>query len=426
MFLKSVLVCTLAVAMTGCGGGGSDSGNETVITGPSTPLALVEGEFVSIQDTGLHFNSFSKIGNECTEARNKPDTYFESDNFRVYSNTSNIDDLQLIATIAEEAIEYVAGEFSLLPQDIFDYRVMYSNELLPYVNRYLDSALVLRGRGDIGSIYSEKVGIENLADDFFEISTEHKIIRERAYFKYWRSLDNFEKTLLLEEGVLDIGNLIDPAAVTAYTVPDKTQICVTSNGRSIATVSTEGVRINSTEFIPDYLKSNNYQGFRRIMQHEMVHMASIIVTGHFESGAATDMWFAEGVAEYLSNGATSSRPTAINPIAVAKSPNQDLYEMGLSEGSLYAVFNSAVSYLFSDDGNKLGAGTDGILDFWLAVRHADFLNEDVRIGITLGPNQQYLKGGFINAFDNFFERIDGTPFTYENYESEYIDIHNSL
>lgn len=424
---KNLLFITSVLALSACSGGGGGSDSGTGVTGPSTPLTLVDGVAKSGSTEGVVFQEYVNIGSNCMDNGNLiADTYYESDNTLVFSEAGDVEEMRLIATIAEESIKYVSEQFNLIPADILEYRPIYSHVVMNTLSPLLESQ-VRSGATGPDNVFVEMVGEESLpvSGDVFVDDWEYEQ-RERFYFQHWTSLSAIEQDLFL--GELSLYTDAD-LSFTEKRVPRKVQICLALNPEAIGVANSEGFSVKYPSQLPSYLQDNNYQGFRRIMQHEMVHMVSMIVTNHFDAGTAVDTWFEEGVAEYLTNGSRASNPTLFNPVVRSKNNSSAFLTDGIDQGKQYAVFTSAVEYLFSSSGNRLGAGNGSIFNIWLNIRNSDLRTGDyfdTQEIIQVEENDfgvAWIKHAFVEAFDDEFGSLG---LTYDEYESDYILIHQSL
>jgi hypothetical protein len=391
-------------------------------------LTLVAGDFKSSATEGVVIEEFSNIGSACMSALSLTsvgipvyDRYFESEHFRVFSTDGDENYMHLLATISEEALESVSGKFQLTSEEILAYRQNYSDtgfeQIYQILNRDLDEE---------STVFTDLIGVENLPTDFETFYNELPVEdRYSFYYRYLKDLSQDDFDLVITEL-----NDFHPNNLDRHYVPRKIQVCASALS-GVGQATTEEIRANTDSNLSDDLKSNNYQSFRRIMQHEMVHMAEMIVTGHFWAESATNWWFAEGVAEYLTEGKKSSNRTAFNPLTYGVTGSNELIYQGHSLTDIYAVFNSSVDYLFSSETPKLGHGVDGVLKLWLAIRNSDKKNgvEGDERAYTFGEGdssyQVTYKPPFIDAFERTFNTLDGQDFSHANYENEYMTIHNS-
>lgn len=425
MLFRNAMMVVLVSTLVGCGGGSNGGGNDDVnggtnghSGGPSTALELIDTEFSSMTENGVEISNFAGLSNRC-DFYNSPDRYLETDNFRVFTSDGDEDYARLIATISEESIEEVAAKFNLTSEELRSYRYRYSDDGFYHLYLVLNNQT-----GDSSTIFTDLIGEESLEGGYDGFYAQDPSEIHKAYRSYMKSLSKEEVDLVVNEL-----NQYSGADLTEYLVPEKIQICVAESS-GIAQATTQEIYVN-----PDYILSqdsslyaNNYQGLRRIMQHEMVHMSEMIVTGHFWDESATNWWFTEGTAEYLSNGKLASNPAAFNPLTHGTTGNNEYIYQGFSLNQIYAVFQSSVDYLLSSGGNKLDYGTEGIFNLWLAIRHSDTrtgLEEDEQIIKSEAGQSSYVvnyKPAFIDAFESTFMK-DGQSFSHDDYERDYFIIH---
>lgn len=425
MFLRG-LFCFFAVSfIAGCGGGGggSNNGGSTTVPGggPSSEIALVDGYFKSSSSEGVVFQEHSGIGSRCMdEGIPLVDGYFESANFLVFTSGAGNDDIHLVASIAEEALASVSSQLNLTIDEVLDYR-------RPYSDYVLDTLYQVYGRMDtqIGYVGMHGAGSLPVAESVFTNTWTDRERRE-FYYAYWHGLDASEQAQELEDAGVYRGSPIDD--IESYEVPRKIQVCL-ADFDGVGAANTEGLDVRPPSNLQDYNQVNNYQGFRRIMWHEMVHMTSMIITGHFFGTAATDAWYAEGVAEYLSHGPIASNSSRFNAVTNAKD-STGIQSLGLDLGVVYEVLHASTEYLFGSGGGRLSSGDGAILDLWLTIRESG-----LRTGIYSDNNESTFTPGvslpqtsravFQEAFGRVFVR-NGIPFTYGEYEAEYVTIHQNL
>ncbi|ARU57702.1 hypothetical protein OLMES_3681 [Oleiphilus messinensis] len=118
-----------------------------------------------------------------------------------------------------------------------------------------------------------------------------------------------------------------------------------------------------------------------------------------------------------------------NPVRRSKTSIRSLWSEGYDPQIQYAVFNSAVDYLFTEGEDNIGAGVESIFNIWLRIRNnpnriGDFHDETTYEFIEENSNEVWwVTYSFIEAFN---EELGPLGITYEEYEDQYIEIHQSL
>jgi len=422
MFLRGLFFLCITSFLTACGGGSSDGGSTTVRGGgPSSELVLVDGNFMSSTFEGVIFQEHSKLGSRCMDYGTPlVDEYFESENFIIFTTGASNNDILLSATVAEEALHKVASQLNLTTSGLLDYRRAYSDSILAALYQVYD-----RFGEELGFIGLHGATSIPVAENIFT-NDWTGIERRKFYYSYWHDLSPEEQLQEIYDAGIYRGSPIDD--IELYAVPRKIQICI-ADIDGIGVANAEGLTLIPPSLLQDHNQQNNYQGFRRIVWHEMVHVTGMIITSHFYGAASTDAWYAEGLAEYMSGGPIASNSSRFNAVLNGRD-STGIQSLGLDLGVIYEVLHSSVEYLFGSGGSRLAAGDAAILDLWLTIRDSDlrtgiYSDNNINVLDPGVPLPQTVRAVFQEAFGLVFVR-NGAPFTYAEYEAEYITIHENL
>jgi hypothetical protein len=163
-----------------------------------------------------------------------------------------------------------------------------------------------------------------------------------------------------------------------------------------------GVSSDSTSIETSYLV-NDYELYKRLIKHELVHTYQLgTLQGSF-GGAPT--WFSEGLAEYVANGLSIKPKADILSLLANKNPLTILdVSMGSSVLNYYPSFQDTVGYLYNSNGAK--NSLIQVPALMSAIRTAT--TNQLAICNAAGTCATATLDAFTIAFENTVKEADGT------------------
>ncbi len=471
-FLTILLTLITLSTITGCGGSSGSSGdnnasnNVNTFEGLSGSFDITEGEFNSFEESRVlpAWFMFKKEMNDCIDNAhiNNPRFYL-SNHFMVYGEAGVTDeDLQLTATFAEEALSIITDKLDVDPDSLRDDWPYRYDPALRISMQLLWAGIDVDGQTiDMVSIKGE----ENIPTNILEaLSHQQNVLSDDSsealqslLYRYWFDLSANERRGAFNEAIDFIENLgislqheafdglpLQPLihwvldndnehSIISYVgrFTENIQICVKQPPDDFVgvkgSVYWSGILIHQPTVVSETIKANNYQRFRAIMVHEMVHEVfhNIAVDDYY--GGIVDYWFVEGLADFLSN----NKPAAggLDELNVLKMKTSEEVEdsaklYDLTKYDLYPYFNLAVSHLFTPNAQG-GMGNDILVIKDIAFH---MRNNPSKTGMSTYYEARKDGSGtkgkrlFDEAFNAVIKDSDGiNPLTLQQYEAEYFD-----
>ena len=322
-------------------------------------------------------------GNVCSVS-DIQNSYFETDNIAVFGGSEVSEkELQMIATFAEEGLSVVADKYEIAVNELLDLRPFYTAEALVFA-KY---ALMRR------ELFEELESVVLPAD--FD---ENNFDRDKYAYDYFYSLSKLEQSDLLDRVAAyrnrDLMRYRDDYNILE--MPRRLIICASANNlNSVATAGSHGLQVQPPAFASEHNRENNFEKYRRIVTHELVHVSMFIVSTRGNENLFP-LWFAEGVAEYLSGGIIAQSVSERRNITESKT------EINFDE---YDDAARVIEYIVDD----LGNGVRSIYELMLYMRER----------ATGDENLHY--SSFEEAFEEAFVDLDSTKLEYSELQNEYFD-----
>lgn len=380
------LLTVLLAACGGGGGGGSTPTVETVESFPSESLAYGETKQVS----GIKY-----ADGACNS--NIQETAFQSEHFSIFAEPGVSEkSMRMAATFAEEGLELISSKFSVSIDELLSYRPIYNSKAYDFI------------RGTWMSQYSAPTqrSIDYLEPGVLPANYDelNSYAQEKLIHDYWYNMNKTEQDAALERAAalrsLDLETF--RADIGIVETPSSLIVCLASSSNSVGEAETYGLRMQPPEHATEWNRANNFEQYRRIVAHEIVHVVSYFVPTEKET-LLMPIWWMEGVAEYLTSG-----PIAGN---VDRNFILDRNEILFSE---YDEAARIVRYIV----NTLGNGDRSIYELMLTMR------------LYATGKEQYFHSSYLDnisfnafpqAFGETFIDFDSSELTLEELSDEFYE-----
>ena len=214
-----------------------------------------------------------------------------------------------------------------------------------------------------------------------------------------------------EQAVTSIRGTLGLSSTVGVANNQPVQVCTQVGGvfgSAVGMGEKDGLRVTSTNSssLESSFLSNDFDMYKRLIKHEMVHVYHQAVFGN--NNAVLDAWFAEGLAEFIASGKSSKSKSEIlnlvntqNPIAVTTTGLIG----GNSNLTYYPAFQSSVAYLFDAAGAKNSLTS---LPAFLDLMKTNYTDGSMNCAAT-NTCSTFREVAFQQSFEASFKEADGTP-----------------
>ncbi|MCP5206333.1 MAG: hypothetical protein H7A01_03930 [Hahellaceae bacterium] len=398
--------------ITACGSGGnSEQGCSTcegtqqaVDSFPSSRLVSTELKELSQQ-----------VDASICSGRTLKSTYLESENTRIFATPEIVESsMQLLATLTEEKLAEATNAFGMSLDSYIELRGAYD---LGAAYEYVYYVWQAENADDEIQIYELEPGFDVSVDDLptvaryrYEYNSDtgdydriitgyDPYLSSEIASEYWGSLTASEKS----EAIARVAAFRDESvSMEDYAQEPRIHVCVLDKSvfEGIATVgSKDGMQIANPSQLNEYNQSDNFSPFARVIEHELIH---VIQNSYMSAREVSEyVWFAEGIAEYLTGGKITLSAHEENIVETGRSGNLWFDKYSYAAGVIYYITQT------------LGNGDGSILQFLENYKNQTYLEYDIE-------NEEY-KSLFESTFSNTFIDFDLSQFEYSELESEYFE-----
>ncbi|UZE94401.1 hypothetical protein [Alkalimarinus alittae] len=385
--MKYTTLISLFAILSACGGGGSSTGDNIATVESFPEESLVYGETKQINEITYAVSACDSTIQE---------TAFQSENFSVFAEPGVSEkSLKMAATFAEEGLELISEKFNVTVEEMLSYRPIYNSKAFDFLNTTWMSQYSAPTERSID--YLEPGALPADFDDL-DYYDQVKLVHD-----YWYNMNKAEQNAALERAAM-LRNLDSETFRTDRGIietPDRLIICLINSSESIGEAETYGLRMQPPEDAAEWNRENDFELYKRIVDHELVHVVSYFVPTEKET-LLMPIWFMEGIAEYITNG-----PIAGN---VDRNFILDRNEILFSE---YDEAARVVKYLADD----LGNGNKSIYELMLTMR-AYATGEEQYFHPSYLDDISF--NSFPQAFREAFTDFDGSELTLEELHDEFI------
>lgn len=164
---------------------------------------------------------------------------------------------------------------------------------------------------------------------------------------------------------------------------------------------------NSTNMPTNFL-TNDFVAYKKLIKHELVHTYQQYALNTTPLTHDTDIWFSEGLAEYVANGQTISTTSKADILSLVSGFNPIMASNGsISFLKYYPSFHDSIAYLFGDSGAK---NSIKMIPAFFATHKANWaaFQACVQAGGSVGTTCPSIDGVFVNSFESSFKEADGS------------------
>lgn len=417
MFKRITITSLLTVLLAACGGGGGGGGgggDEGCWNCEGTQAAV--DSFPQARHVDAEMKEITgQVDTSICSGREIKSSYLESENTRIFATPEIAESsLQLLATLTEEKLAEATNAFGTSLESYIELRGDYD---LGAAYEYVYNVWQAENADDEIQIYELEPGFDVAVDDLptveryrYEYNSDtgvyDRIIKgydpylsNEIASEYWGSLTEFEKS----EAIARVAASRDESvSMEDYAQEPKIHVCVLDKSvfAGIATVgSKDGMQVANPSQLNEYNQSDNFSPFARVIEHELIH----VVQNNYMSAREISeyVWFAEGIAEYLTGGEITHSAHEENIVETGRNGNLWFDKYSYAAGVIYYITQT------------LGNGDESILQFLENYKSGIYLEYDVE-------NDEY-KSLFETTFSNTFIDFDLSQLEYSELESEYFE-----